>query len=268
MKNHYDVRDLILHMINESIHLDKPYFWHDALQQLTDKTTRKWMQDTTIKFRGADRPLYEFWFCPIKALLPNQPAVSSNYYDRQPGNFPTANAWDNTLNKDIHESVDCHCIFTHDFQKDNANKFSRATPKELERAYQTLLNPETGVRPTSERIVQDFERVFFHVSLPAMVRSKGRVDTGKQHNGRRYQAREEYSDNWGGRRERILAFDDYSGMTVHPNVMRGMKVKVEDSVSRHTFEEVGLPQPRVEVTDLLDPMDVDEENTIEVVDVI
>ena len=76
------------------------------------------------------------------------------------------------------------------------------------------------------------------------------------------------SPDWGGLRKRELAFgDDYSTMTVHPNAVQGMKVKVENSVGTYTFKEVGLEQPIVEVTDLLDPVDVDVEEAIEVIEV-
>ena len=91
MKDYCDVRDLVWHMVRECVRLDKRYFWHDALSQLTDKNTKEWMKINSINFRGADRPIYDFWFRPVKNLLHDQP-VSSHYYDRQPGNFPTANA--------------------------------------------------------------------------------------------------------------------------------------------------------------------------------
>ena len=150
--------------------------------------------------------------------------------------------------------MDCHCLYTHDLPKDNPNKFSRASPSCLDETYRTLMDPESGVIPSPDRIVQDFEKVFMK-SLPEMVQRKGLVDSGNQNRGVRYQVKEKYSDNWGGRRIRQLAYDDYGSKIVHPRALEGMKVKVEKSV--RTFGQVQLPQPREEVTNLLDPVDVD-----------
>mmetsp|Transcript_10480 Transcript_10480/g.15704 ORF Transcript_10480/g.15704 Transcript_10480/m.15704 type:complete len:155 (-) Transcript_10480:69-533(-) len=122
------------------------------------------------------------------------------------------------------------------------------------------MDPDTGISPTSEHIVKDFDRVF-HQSLPEMVKRRGLVDSGNQHAGKRYMRRETYSPNWGGARTRTLGYDDHrSTMIVHPRAEAGIKIKLENS----TGEVMRTFQPPHEVVrENLNPPDEDELRELE-----
>jgi len=266
MANFCCIKELVWYMVNECIRFNKKYFWHDALTQLTDKCTRQWMKETTTDFRGGTRCLYNFWFKPIKNLFHDLEKVGSHYYERQPGNFPTANCCDNKLNKHVHESVDCHVLLTFDLPKDHPNKFSRATPEKLARAYHVLMDTDTGVVPTPDNIIKDFEKVFT-TSLPYSVRTGGLVDSGNQHRGVRYQRRDTCDPNWGGSRKRLLGYKDYRTMLVHKTALEGIKVKLEKSTGE-TFGDIPeFTPPEEDIIDLFDPVDQDMEETLEVIEV-
>ncbi len=69
---------------------------------------------------------------------------------------------DNMLNKDNKKSVDRQVVVSNAICGDKNDKrvFSLTTPKEGSRAYDRIFHPVTGVAPTSDRIIQDIDRVF------------------------------------------------------------------------------------------------------------
>ena len=86
------------------------YIDHDALIQLTNKETIKWMQNT----KGPGNVLlYDRWLLPLEELN-----AGTNFDGRPVGNNPHAMPWDASLNKDVGDCVRYQVIMTQHI-KDN-----------------------------------------------------------------------------------------------------------------------------------------------------
>ena len=85
---------------------------------------------------------------------------------------------DTTLNQDIHEAVNTQVAATKFLPKDHPLKFSLATPKTIEHAYARVYCPNVkdSAIPTSKRIKQDINKVFF--ALLTVMEAKGKVVPG------------------------------------------------------------------------------------------
>ena len=82
---------------------------------------------------------------------------------------------------------------------DDPRKFSMSTPKRGSSAYLRVNDPFQGVAPTSERIIQDIDRVFD--SMVLICAKKGCViDDGSTQNGHRQEAAMVGRDKGGERR--------------------------------------------------------------------
>ena len=106
------ITELVEHMIeasqevmNGTSHEHDWYFYHDALQQLADPRTKKWMQD-----KGYIR----------RWLLPIPPCNKGTTYEGVPvGNTPEVMPWDESLNQDTHECVEDHANYFKCISKDD-----------------------------------------------------------------------------------------------------------------------------------------------------
>ena len=91
------------------------------------------------------------------------------------------------------------------FEKKDSRLFSMAMPKLGASAYKRIFDPETGVCPSPDRIVQDVHKVVH--ALKEIYKAKG-VDmpglAGGRVAGKRHTAtKEKTSNNWGGKRKRL-----------------------------------------------------------------
>ena len=188
------------HMMKEServmkgtIHENTWMVYHDALAIMTAKSTKEWMRQKGYLKR---------WILPSDDLYDNLPDnVRKSYQGKPVGNSPEYMPLDTHLNQDIHASHDYHAIITQHVPEENLLKFSSSTPKRLSDSYIRLTDPNTGVVPSSNRILEDVRRVL--VSLERVKEAKGCIIEDSCRNGRRFEANEECNNvnrNWGGKR--------------------------------------------------------------------
>ena len=78
---------------------------------------------------------------------------------------------------------DYHATITQHLKDEDPRKFDGSTPKRLSHSYLRLYNPETGVTPTSNRIIQDITRVLS--SLEKVLDAKGCIIDETVRTGRR-----------------------------------------------------------------------------------
>lgn len=161
--------------------------YHDALSQLTAKSTIKWLKET---YHSDGRSYWDIWIHPERGLNAN-----TRYQTSPPGNSPELMPLDCCLFADLVRSLRLHCLLTANLAKDDPKKFSRSTPKLLCSAIMRR-TCTTGGAPTAERIVQDIGRFKPHVL--AIIGSKGAAIPGiGSRNGHR---RRVTGCNWGGPR--------------------------------------------------------------------
>jgi hypothetical protein len=221
------VTDYILDIYNEGrrIYHGTDYeaswmFYHDALNQMTEKDTMKWMQEKGI---------LKHWILPEQMLLHDIPGLSA-YRDRPIGNSPENMPWDNSLNQDLHMGVNRHCSITQEMSEDDPRKFSLSSPARGLHAYRRVLE---GC-PSSERILKDCERVLTSLEV---VRKKNGIlcpELGSTNKGKRREM-SAGGNNHGGKRIRKQALDDYGdrGWT-HADAKAAVSLKVEHSEQRHS----------------------------------
>jgi hypothetical protein len=128
-------------------------FYHDALSLMTAKETMEWMQQKGYLKR---------WILPENGLssAEHDPDLTS-YARRPPGDNPEGMPLDNSLNRDVHEAVKRHVLWTQGLAEGDSKRFDMSTPKHGARAYLRILCPgQEGVCPSSERIMHDVDKVF------------------------------------------------------------------------------------------------------------
>ena len=210
-------------------------FYHDALSLMTSKDTKNWMRE---------KGYLKYWILPEQNLYHDDPDLV-RYRDRPPGNCPELNALDQSLNKDIHESVNRHVAITLSLKSEDDQKFSLSTPNMAKKTYRRIFEE---VAPTSKRIIQDRRNIVN--SLKCIVNHQGGIvpdhllrtnfESGTEvrdaltlRNGHRYKTSQKAIDfdsksSRGGSRKRKLAFDDYGHKDWHslakPVVHGKMKV--------------------------------------------
>ena len=84
----------------DTVNKDTYHFYHDALSQLTCDKTVSWMKDTPIP--DEEKCIYDRWVKPENGL---NDAFGKRWWARPVGDLPELMPLDNSLNKDIHESV-------------------------------------------------------------------------------------------------------------------------------------------------------------------
>lgn len=131
------------------------YIDHDALIQLTNKETIKWMQNT----KGPGNVLlYDRWLLPLEELN-----AGTNFDGRPVGNNPHAMPWDASLNKDVDDCVRYQVILTQHINKNDPRKFCCATPKLQDAAYRRVMDPVHGPlcgAPLGKRMETDFGKCY------------------------------------------------------------------------------------------------------------
>ena len=128
------------------------------------------------------------WMKPVLGITPESRHHVGNQSEKQP--------LDNILNEDHNLAVDRHVILSQVLSNDPDDKltFSLATPRLGAIAYKRIVHPETGVAPTSERIIEDCERVWTSccpilehrgVFVPDLADRRGHRKTQKGNTGRK-----------------------------------------------------------------------------------
>ena len=148
------ITDLIEHMCTETAAAykgtkfeDSWFFYHDALSQLTCKRTREWMQE---------KDLFKRWLLPV-----GECNVGTVYFGRPVGNTPEVMCWDCSLNHDVHTTVEFYSSLCRWIPEDHPlypQRFSKSSTKVMRDSYLCVLDPVTGVCPSSKRIVQDITK--------------------------------------------------------------------------------------------------------------
>ena len=98
-------------------HQDDWFFYHDALSQMTAKSTVQWMKQKNY---------YKRWLIPQNGLN-----AGTRYENRPVGNRPEFMPLDNSLNADIQYSLSLHCALTAHLNDEDDRKFSMRTPLPL-----------------------------------------------------------------------------------------------------------------------------------------
>ena len=133
------------------------------MTQLTDKKCKQWM----IK-----EGIYDHWLIPVNGCN-----AGTIYFGRPVGNTPEVMPWDESLNKDVHDKVKEYASLSSHVKKEDqpelwAKRFCTANQKQMLNSYMRVLHPDTGVCPTSERIVADFCRCWGE-NIDAIVKCRG-----------------------------------------------------------------------------------------------
>ncbi|RHY93726.1 hypothetical protein DYB35_010310 [Aphanomyces astaci] len=151
LKSSICVTELVEHIVHASAavmhntaHAEDWMFMHDALSQMTCKSTIQWMKEKNYHRR---------WILPELGLNDG-----TRFAGRPVGNSPELMPWDCSLNKDVDDCFHRHRSVTLGLSRDASAKFCASTPKRLESAYLRLIDPRHGPHkgcPTSNRIIQD-----------------------------------------------------------------------------------------------------------------
>ena len=218
------ITDLVLHMNSATADAFKDtqwrdnYFWyHDALTQLTCKRTRKWL---------TEEGLIKHWLLPVGPC--NKGTV---YFGRPVGNSPEIMPWDCSLNADVHSCVEFYSAVCKWIPQEHplyAQRFSKASQKVMLDSYMRVLDPDTGVCPSSKRIVQDITRCWGeHLDMicaagGAAVEQIGnrvgrrRLEGVKKRGGKRVKTQWKQLDN------------------LHPDIIEPWKAYINRSRTRHS----------------------------------
>ena len=118
---------------------------------MTAKETINWMKEKGYLHR---------WLLPLNGLQDGTP-----YAGRPVGNSPEFMPLDNSLNRDILQSLRFHCVLSHAFidgketiEEERKLCFSFSTPREIARGLKCLWDSKIGT-PSSARIIQDVDMV-------------------------------------------------------------------------------------------------------------
>ena len=140
-------------------------------------------------------PYLEQWILPSSDLYDNLLIQARNVYQGKPvGNSPEFMPLDCHLNQDLHLSHNYHATITQHLEDDNPMKFDGSTPKRSSHSYHRLFHPETGVAPTSNRILQDVTRVIS--SLEQVLDAKRCIINETKRTSRRHHKKN--GNGWGG----------------------------------------------------------------------
>ena len=103
------------------------------------------------------------------------------------GDSPEMMPLDASLNWDIDCSLYMHVLWTSHLENTNPLKFCKDNPGQISKAILKLYHPETGIVPSSKRIVEDCERIV--KSAMTIVKAGGGIVPGLcNRNGHRNKA--------------------------------------------------------------------------------
>ena len=181
MKKWVCVTDLVMHIYEttQNIYKGTKYedtflFYHDALTQMTDKDCLNWMKKKGILNR---------WIRPVLGLndeiivtdADGKVKKSTRYKGRPVGDCPELMPLDNSLFRDLRTSVDQHVGITSMLPRDDKRRFSKATPKLIIETINRIWDPDNGVSPRPDRIVQDIERLKENIAI--VIEAEGAIVT-------------------------------------------------------------------------------------------
>jgi hypothetical protein len=133
---------------------------------------------------------------------------------------------DTSLNQDIHESAKKHNLLSmaiHTHSVSDNHLFSLARPKEAARCYKHILDPITGVIPTSERILQDVNKAIN--ALQVILEAEGVYVPGLA-DGRTASHRHTTTDAGkkprGGKRVRTEYIHSQATSHIHPDLLTAL----------------------------------------------
>lgn len=234
-----DVRDLAYHIGLETHNAGKSWFYHDALSLLTCNDTVEYMKQTKVS--GCKKSLYEMWLRPELGLFSNNQNKEwrkklKRFYGRPPGNSADLMPLDTTLNRDLHTCVNIHVDMTNTMNGSDPRKFSLATPKLAASAYKRIYDPDSGVAPSSERIVEDISTVIFD-TFEMIADAKGLILSDNNRRDRKRSKQIKHAGKKrkiGGYRPRTMPKDFYAdNYIVHSDANLGMKIKIEESIKKY-----------------------------------
>ena len=139
-------------------------FYHDALITMTDKDCLAWMEE---------KGYLERWILPVlgcnnEIIIENEngvPKINKNYKGRPVGDCMELMPLDNSLFRDLRTCFDMHVTLTSILPSTDLRRFSKSTPKCITSSISRIWDPETGVSPSSNRIIQDILRVKENIEL-------------------------------------------------------------------------------------------------------
>ena len=133
MKQYVCIRELVTHIHDHTkeifkgtVHKDDWFFYHDALKQLTAKSTVDWMKE---------KGYYSRWLIPQLGLN-----MGTTYACRPVGNRPEWMSLDNSLNNDIQLALSLHCAITAYLDDGDIRKFLFSTPSTIVSGIQRIYN--------------------------------------------------------------------------------------------------------------------------------
>ena len=200
MNKYMSIRELVqkIHDRSESIfkgtvHEEDWFFYHDALSQLTAKSTVAWMEE---------KGYYKRWLIPQLGLN-----FGTIYFGRCVGNRPEWMPLDMSLNNDIQLSLSLHCAITAYLPDEDPRKFSLATPKSIVSGIRRIYGTEGGNVPCSDRIIEDCNRALR--AFGVVYEHGGRMVPGlANRNGHRNNAAGRNRSGWGGLRIKNLLAEE------------------------------------------------------------
>ena len=224
------INKLIDHMFSEAkrlmantVHQNDFFVYHDALSLMTGKDSIKYMQE---------KGYWDRLIRPLNGLNDKY----SRYKDRVIGKHPYLMPLDAHLNQDLHAAFDYHCVLTQHLSQDDPKKFSRNTPKVMERGYLKLWDhtlPEGEGCPSSARILRDINQVV-NISYKRLYDARGIALQHVARKGRRAtQCVREKSKNWGGKRVKSETY--HAGVEwIHPSIVSLIGEEIEKSEIRYS----------------------------------
>ena len=230
MKQYVCIRDLVEHIHNYSaevfrgtVHENDWFFYHDALKQLTAKSTVVWMKE---------KGYYSKWLIPQLGL--NGGTV---YVSRPVGNRPEWMPLDNSLNNDIQSALSLHCAITAHLPDDDIRKFSFSTPSTIVSGIRRIYNNATGSDvPSSKRIVQDCKKAL--VSFGVVYEHRGAMVPGlANRNGHRNIAAGRNTSAWGGVRVKNLLVAEV-GRWPHEDAVSAKNSRTLDLIEQIAEESI------------------------------
>ena len=132
-----------------SVREDDLFIFRDALVLMTVKETIEWMKEKNY---------FHCWLLPMNGLQYGTP-----YAGRPVGYSPEFMPFDNSLNRDILNSLRVHCVLSRfvldgvgtDEEERNI-RFSLSTPREIARGINRIWESKM-VSPSLARIIEDFD---------------------------------------------------------------------------------------------------------------
>ena len=228
LKQYCCITDLVEHIHKCSkeafvgtTHEDTWYFYHDALKQLTAKSTVEWMKE---------KGYYRRWLLPQLGLNGNTP-----YANRPVGNRPEWMPLDNSLNNDIQSSLSLHCAITSHLDDNDPRKFSFLTPSKIVSGIERIYGSNGGNVPSSERIIHDCRKALSAFS--AVYEHGGKMVPGlANRNGHRNFAEGRNTAGWGGLRIKNLLVEE-SGRWLHEDAVSVKNSRTAEILAHATREQ-------------------------------